>query len=166
MGSRGASEEGRRRAQQLARDLVRAQIVVISGLALGIDAAAHSAALAHGGRTIAVIGTPLEKAYPAENAELQEQIHRQHLLLSPFPAGTRTFQSHFPERNRVMAHIARATVIIEAGDTSGMLHQAAASLEMRRPLLIAASVVENPNLTWPARFVGILGPKPAPTTTA
>lgn len=154
VGSRGASEEGRRRAWQLARELVRAEIVVVSGLASGIDTAAHSAALAYGGRTIAVIGTPIDKAYPRENADLQEQIYRQHLLISPFPAGTRTFRSHFPARNRVMARLSRATVIIEAGDTSGALHQAAASMAMRRPLFIAASVVESPRLTWPARFVG------------
>lgn len=154
VGSRGASAEGRRRAAQLARDLVRAGVIVMSGLALGIDAAAHRSAIEHGGRTIAVIGTPLDKAYPAEHAELQRQIHEEHLLVSPFPPGTRTFGSHFPERNRVMAHLARATVIIEAGDTSGTLHQAAASVEVGRPLFVAASVVENPTLTWPKRFLG------------
>lgn len=154
VGSRSASPEGRRRAEQLARDLARVGVVVMSGLALGIDTAAHRSAIVHGGRTVAVIGTPLNKAYPAENADLQREIYEGHLLLSPFAEGTRTFQSHFPERNRVMAHLARATVIIEAGDTSGTLHQAAASLEMDRPLFIAASVVENRSLAWPERFVG------------
>lgn len=154
VGSRAASPEGLRRAEQLARDLVRAGVVVMSGLALGVDTAAHRAALAHGGRTLAVLGTSLEKAYPPENAELQQRIYEQHLLLSPFQPGTKTYPNHFPARNRVMAHLARATVIIEAGDTSGTLHQATASVEHQRPLFIAASVVANPNLTWPARFVG------------
>ena len=120
VGARKASPEARQRAAQLARELVRADVVVMSGLALGIDEAAHRAAIHYGGRTIAVIGTPLERAYPRENADLQQMIYRDHLLLSPFPPGMRTFPSHFPERNRVMARLARATVIIEASDTSGL----------------------------------------------
>lgn len=154
VGSRRASPEACRRATQLARDVVRAGMAVMSGLAAGVDTAAHRAAIACGGRTIAVLGTPLDKAYPAENAGLQQEIHERHLLLSPFPAGSKTSPSHFPERNRVMAHLARVTVIIEAGDTSGTLHQAAASVDIQRPLFIAASVVEDPNLTWPRRFLG------------
>jgi DNA processing protein len=154
VGSREASEEGRLRAAQLAKKLVKEGIVVVSGLAAGIDAAAHRAAIANGGRTIAVIGTPLEKAYPAENAALQEEIYRDHLLISPFASGMRTFPGHFPERNRVMARLALATVIIEAGDTSGSLHQAAESLEAGHHVFIAKSVVQNGRLTWPARFMG------------
>jgi DNA processing protein len=154
VGSREASEEGRLRAAQLAKKLVQDGIVVVSGLAAGIDAAAHRAAIANGGRTVAVIGTPLEKAYPAENAALQEEVYRDHLLISPFAPGMRTFPSHFPERNRVMARLALATVIIEAGDTSGSLHQAAESLDAGRHLFIAKSVVQNERLNWPARFIG------------
>jgi DNA processing protein len=154
VGSREASQDGQQRAAQLAHTLVREGIVVVSGLAAGIDAAAHRAAIANGGRTIAVIGTPLGKSYPASHAELQEEIYRDHLLISPFPAGGRTFPSHFPERNRVMARLAMATVIIEAGETSGTLHQAAESLEVGHPVFIAKSVVDNKRLSWPARFVG------------
>lgn len=154
VGSRKTSVEGKRRAEQLARDLAKAGIVVISGMAAGIDAAAHRAAIDAGGRTIAVIGTPLERAYPAENAELQQEVYERHLLLSPFPAGTRTFPSHFPERNRVMARLAVATVIVEASDTSGSLHQASESVALGKPVFIAESVVNDPTLTWPARFIG------------
>lgn len=157
VGSRTASPAGRQRAAQLARDLARANIVVMSGLAAGIDAAAHEAAIMHGGRTIAVIGTPLDKAYPKENIELQQQIYDQHLLISPFEAGNRTFPSHFPERNRIMARLSRATVIVEASDTSGSLHQAVESVNVGRPLFIAESVVNNARLTWPARFIGLPG---------
>lgn len=153
VGSRGASVEGQKRAAQLARALVRDSVVVMSGLALGIDQAAHRATIEAGGKAIAVIGTPLDRAYPKENADLQEIMWRSHLLLSPFPIGTRTFPSHFPERNRVMARLSRATVIIEAGETSGTLHQAVECVSLRRPLFISKSVVEDPNLKWPARFI-------------
>jgi DNA processing protein len=152
VGSRKASAEGRKRASQLATALVRRGIVVMSGLAEGIDEAAHRAAIAAGGRTIAVIGTPLNSAYPAKHAELQQIIYTHHLLISPFPAGTRTFPSHFPERNRVMARLSRATVIVEASDTSGALHQAVECEAAGRSLFIAKSVVDNPSLAWPKRF--------------
>lgn len=154
VGSRKASPEGLKRARQLARALVEAGVVVMSGLADGIDQAAHRAALELRGSTIAVIGTPLDKAYPAAHAELQERIYREQLLLSPFAVGTRTYPSHFTQRNQVMARLAAATVIIEASDTSGTLHQAAECERSGRPLLIARSVVEDPKLTWPKRFAG------------
>jgi DNA processing protein len=153
VGSRRASPEGLRRAYQLARDLVRRGVVVLSGLAAGIDTAAHEAALAHGGRTIAVIGTSLERAYPAENAALQEHIYRGHLLLSPFAPGTRTQPGHFPARNRVMARLARATVVVEACDASGSLHQVAESVHAGRPVFVARSVAGDARLTWPARWL-------------
>ncbi len=153
VGSRGASPEGQKRAAQLARALVRDSVVVMSGLALGIDQAAHRATIEAGGKAIGVIGTPLDRAYPRENADLQELLWRNHLLLSPFPIGTRTFPSHFPERNRVMARLSRATVIIEAGETSGTLHQAVECVALHRPLFISKSVVEDPKLKWPARFI-------------
>lgn len=152
VGSRGASPEGKRRAAKLARELVARGIIIMSGLAKGIDEAALSAAVECGGRTIAVIGTPVDKAYPAENAPLQEKIWKNDLLISPFAIGTRTNPGHFPERNRVMARLSRATVIIEAGETSGTLHQAVECVSLRKPLFIAKSVLENPDLKWPAKF--------------
>jgi DNA processing protein len=154
VGSRKASPEGCMRAAQLARSLVRYKVVVMSGLAAGIDVAAHRAAIDAGGRTIAVIGMPLNRAYPREHGPLQEEIYRNHLLISPFAGGMRIFPKHFPERNRVMARLARATVIIEAGDTSGSLHQAAESLQVSHPVFISKSVIHDPKLTWPGRFIG------------
>lgn len=153
VGSRAASVDGCRRAHQLARDLVAAGVVVMSGLAAGIDGAAHRSALEHGGRTIGVIATPLDKAYPPEHAHLQEEIYRRHLLLSPFASGTKTTPRHFPERNRVMARLSLATVIVEAGDTSGSLHQALEALTVGRLVFIAQSVARDPKLTWPRRFL-------------
>lgn len=152
VGSRKASEAGCRRASQLATALARRGLVVMSGLAEGIDEAAHEAAIAAGGSTIAVIGTPLNTAYPAKHATLQQRIYTDHLLISPFPEGTRTFPSNFPERNRVMARLSRATVIIEASDTSGALHQAVECEAAGRALFIAKSVMDDASLTWPRRF--------------
>src|SRR5215470_13020401 len=84
VGSRAATPAGLAIARQFARDLAEQGTVVVSGLAKGIDAAAHRAAIDSGGRTLAVVGTPLERVYPAENASLQEEIYREHLLVSPF----------------------------------------------------------------------------------
>jgi DNA processing protein len=152
VGSRKASGDGRKRAGELAAALARRGIVVMSGLAEGIDEAAHEAVIAAGGRTIGVIGTPLTSVYPAKHATLQRLIYSEHLLISPFPNGERTFPSHFPERNRVMARLSRATVIIEASDTSGALHQAVECEAAGRSLFIAKTVMENSALTWPKRF--------------
>ncbi len=152
VGSRKVSPEGARLAATLARELARCGIVTMSGLAEGVDEVAHTAALAAGGRTIAVIGTPLSRVYPAKHARLQQQIYSEHLLISPFPEGTKTFPSHFPERNRVMARLARATVIIEASDTSGSLHQAVECEKNGKRLFIARSVLNDSSLKWPMRF--------------
>jgi DNA processing protein len=154
VGTREVSEEGRGRARRLARELACAGVVVVSGLARGVDTAAHLGAIEEDGNTVAVIGTPLDKAYPIENAELQERIYRKHALLSPFPRGERVFPSNFPKRNRVMAALTDATVIVEASDTSGTLHQAVECGLLGRWLFIMKSVAENPHLKWPAKFIG------------
>ena len=119
IGARKASELGRRRARQFARQLAENGVVVVSGLADGIDTEALEAAIDAGGKVVGVIGTPLSKAYPAKNAELQEAIYRDHLLISQFPSGARVFPSNFPARNRTMAALSDASVVIEASDTSG-----------------------------------------------
>lgn len=153
VGARDASAEGCRRAARLARLLAGAGIVVVSGLARGIDRAAHQAAIDAGGFTIAVIGLPLDQCYPADHARLQEEIYTSHLLVSQFSSGTRTRPSFFPARNRTMAMLSHASVIVEAGDTSGSLSQAAETQRLGRPLFIMRNVVENPSLSWPASFL-------------
>jgi DNA processing protein len=153
VGTRKVSVEGAKRARRLAREAARAGVVVVSGLAKGVDAEALNSAIEAGGKTIAVIGTPLNQAYPAENKRLQELIYREHLLLSQFEDGTRVFPSNFPQRNRVMAAVSDATAIIEASDTSGTLHQAAECQRLGRWLFIAKSVVEDKTLSWPAKFL-------------
>jgi DNA protecting protein DprA len=153
VGTREVTENGWKRASKLARQLVDLRVTIVSGLAKGVDTAALSTAIDSGGRVAAVIGTPLDKAYPAENAGLQQAIYSKHLLMSPFREGERVFRSNFPVRNRVMAAISDGTVIIEASDTSGTLHQAAECLRLGRWLFIAKSVLDDPTLTWPARFL-------------
>ena len=159
VGTREVTDEGWQRARRLGCELAAAGVVVVSGLAKGVDTAALSGAIDAGGHVVAVIGTPLTKAYPAENAELQQTIYRDHLLVSPFPVGEQVYPANFPKRNRVMAALSDATVIVEASDTSGTLHQADACQKLGRWLFILRSVVENPKVTWPRRFLS--GPKTA-----
>ncbi len=153
IGARKATEMGRKRARQLGRQLAEAGVVVTSGLAEGIDTEALTGAIEAGGHVVAVIGTPLDKAYPAGNRGLQEAIYRDHLLISQFAPGERVFPSNFPARNRTMAALSDASVVIEASDSSGTLHQAAECQRLGRWLVIARNVVENPDLTWPEKFL-------------
>ncbi|MBY3590628.1 DNA-protecting protein DprA [Rhizobium bangladeshense] len=153
IGARDVSDEGARRSRKIAALLASSGIVVTSGLARGVDIAAHNGAMDNGGRTVAVIGTPLQKCYPAEHAEIQEEIYANHLLVSQFSAGTRTFPSDFPKRNRLMAALTDASIIVEASDSSGTLHQAAECVRLNRWLFIMQSVAENPNLEWPSNFL-------------
>lgn len=153
VGTRQVSEAGVRRTRRLARELVEAGVVIVSGLAMGVDTVAHRATIESGGKTVAVIGTPLDKAYPAENAPLQESIYREHLLVSQFRIGERTFRASFPQRNKLMATISDATVVMEASDTSGTLHQAAECTRLGRWLFIAKSVADDPSLKWPKDFL-------------
>ena len=154
VGSRDASPDGLRRAKRLAEMVCERQGVVVSGLAKGIDTAAHRAAIDAGGRTIAVLGTPLSKSYPAENAELQRLIMSEYLCLSQFPPGRPTQPRDFPLRNRTMALISDATVIVEAGVTSGSISQGWEALRLGRGLFIAESLVNNPKLPWPKEMMG------------
>lgn len=153
VGSRKASLHGIKRAQKITRLLVERGAVIVSGLAEGIDTAAHRAAINAGGRTIAVIGTPLDRVYPRSNAGLQHEIMENHAVLSQFPSGYPTRPQNFPMRNATMALIVSASVIVEAGNTSGALSQGWEALRLGRMLFIMQSVCENANLTWPAEML-------------
>jgi DNA processing protein len=158
VGTREPSEEGKRRAQRLTRNLVKDGFTVVSGLAKGIDTVAHKTAIESGGRTIAVIGTPISHSYPKENKELQSKIANEFLVISQVPVyrystqDWRTNRLFFPERNVTMSALTLGTVIIEAGETSGTLVQARAAIHQRRKLFILDSCFRNSNLTWPSRF--------------
>jgi DNA processing protein len=149
VGARDASTRGVDVARRMATWLARHAIVVVSGLADGIDTAAHSAAITVLGRTVAVLGTPLSDCYPATNRALQQRIMREHLAISQFPPGRRAQPGNFPRRNKTMALLSDATVIIEARDKSGSLHQAWEALRLGRPLFIMQSQRADPTLAWP-----------------
>jgi len=155
VGTREPSSLGIARAKKLSRLLVEHDFTVVSGLARGIDTVAHTTALERGGRTIAVIGTPLSEAYPKENGELQKRIAEDFLLVSQIPVirysnqNFRVNRFFFPERNKTMSALTEATVIVEAGETSGTLVQARAALAQKRKLFILNNCFENPKLSWP-----------------
>lgn len=152
IGTRKPTRDGETAAQQYAAFLARAGVTVVSGLAMGIDTIAHRTALAEGGRTIAVLGTPLDQVSPQSNADLQREIGTKHLLVSQFPPGSTVTRANFPQRNRTMALLSDATIIIEAGDGSGTLHQGWEALRLGRPLFILRRVVES-TLEWPSKML-------------
>jgi DNA processing protein len=141
VGSRRASDDGLRIARGVATALAHRGVTVASGLAAGIDTAAHTAALDAGGRTVAVIGTGVRRHYPAGNRQLQDHIARVGLVLSQFwPDAAPTKQS-FPMRNAVMSGYAAATVVVEAGETSGARIQARLALQHGRPVILTDQVM-------------------------
>ena len=158
VGSRSVSDDGLRRTRKLVKLLVQDGYTIVSGLAKGVDTAAHTTAIDNGGSTIAVIGTPITEYYPPENRALQDLIAEKFLLVSQVPIwrySTQDYRSNrlfFPERNATMSALAQATVIVEASDTSGTLAQARAALQQGRKLFILDNCFRNPKLTWPAKF--------------
>jgi len=153
VGSRSASGEGLSRTKRLARMLVERGVVVVSGLAEGVDTVAHTTAIESGGRTIAVLGTPLDKVYPAQNRALQERIMREQLAVSQFASGLAGGRHCFPMRNRTMALLSDATVIVEARDGSGTIHQGWEALRLGRPLFLLESTIKTEGLEWPAELL-------------
>ena len=158
VGSRRPTGEGLLRAERLAREIVRERFAVVSGLASGIDTAAHLAAMESGGTTIAVIGTPLAERYPPGNGPLQDAIAKDHLLVSQVPVLGYARQSlsqrrrNFPERNVTMSALTLGTIIVEAGERSGTHHQARAALHQGRRLFILDSCFGNHGIAWPQRY--------------
>jgi len=143
VGTRKPTDDGLARAVKMARRMVDAGYVVVSGLAAGIDTAAHRAALDADGRTIAVVGTGLRHCFPRENAELQAHLGKTSAVVSQFwpEQGPRPWT--FPARNAVMSGFARATVVIEASQTSGARMQARLALEHGRPVFLLRSLMEH-----------------------
>ncbi|MEZ5913475.1 MAG: DNA-processing protein DprA [Paracoccaceae bacterium] len=156
VGTRKPTEEGLARTRRLVKSLLADDFTIVSGLAAGVDTAAHTTAIENGGRTIAVLGTPLLKAYPAANARLQREIARNHLLISQVPVKRYSAQKNpvannffFPERNITMSALTQATIIVEAGETSGTLIQARHALKQGRKVFILESNFRKPGLKWP-----------------
>jgi DNA processing protein len=134
VGSRAASSVALETARRLATDLASRDITVVSGLARGVDSAAHRGALATG-RTIAVLGSGVDYIYPSEHTELADRITRTGLLVSEYPPGTPPLQFHFPMRNRLISGLSRAVVVIEASDKSGSLITATCAAEQGRDVM-------------------------------
>ena len=153
IGSRNASERGLLESKEISKILIKNKVTIVSGLAKGIDTVGHKTAIEYGGKTIAVIGTPLNKTYPKENSELQEEIMKNHLVISQYPVGHLITPKDFVLRNKTMALISDATVIVEAGESSGSLHQGWETLRLGRPLFICKDMVNNDKLNWPKKMM-------------
>lgn len=144
VGSRRPTAAGQRIAQTLAQTLGEAGLCIVSGLARGIDAAAHEGALRGRASTIAVCGTGLDQCYPAENQALFERIGHDGLLLSELPPGTAPLRHNFPRRNRIIAGLARGTLVIEAAEGSGSLITARQALHQGREVFAVPGSPLNP----------------------
>ena len=132
VGSRSASDYGRRVARDLARGLASLGFTVVSGMARGIDGVAHESALRAGGRTIAVLGSGVERPYPPEHEALYRRIGENGAVLSELPIGTRPMAFHFPARNRLISGLSLGVVVVEATEKSGSLITAALAVEQGR----------------------------------
>lgn len=153
VGSRQASEKAKENTVRLARALGRNGVTVVSGLAKGIDVSAHVAALESNYNTIAVIGTNLNQYYPAENKKVQQMIEEKGVVVSQFSPANKTERWFFPLRNGTMSGLSLATVIMEAGETSGALKQADFALKQGRQVLIPETALEMKSISWPRKYV-------------
>ncbi|MBX6388665.1 MAG: DNA-protecting protein DprA [Frankia sp.] len=150
VGTRQATQDGLRRADRMARLLAEQRVTVISGLARGVDTAAHSSALRVGSRTIAVIGTGILRCYPRENYQLAEQIAETGALVSQFWPDTPPATYTFPRRNVTMSGMSQGTVVIEASSTSGAKMQARLALEHGKRVYLLRSLVDGHE--WARRY--------------
>lgn len=144
IGTREASAYGVRMAQRLAAGAARAGAIVVSGLARGIDAAAHEAALAAGGRTIAILGTGVDVPYPAGHRTLHQRVQENGLVISEMEPGTKAFPGCFPRRNRIIAALAGMTIVVEAGYKSGALNTQAVAEKLGRPTGAVPGQADDP----------------------
>ena len=152
VGSRNASMEAMEKTEKLVKALVKRNIVVNAGLAKGIDTITHKTALQYNGRTIAVIGTPINQYYPRENKELQLAIEKHGLVISQFPPCNKVYKWNFPLKNATMSDISIVTIIMEAGERSGALRQADYCIKQGRDILIPHSLLYS-SLLWPRKYI-------------
>lgn len=144
VGTRNPSDYGTRWTKRISQTLAQSGFTILSGLADGIDAIAHQACLDVQGSTIAVLGTGVDQVYPASNRQLYRDVIRQGLLLSEYPAGTKPDRSHFPQRNRIVAGLSRAVLVMEAGERSGALITAQLANDYGRDIYALAGSLDNP----------------------
>lgn len=153
VGTRRVTAYGRQVAEDIAGTLARNGITVISGLARGVDSIAHQAALSTGGRTVAVLGSGLDRIYPPENRQLSEQIASSGALISDYPPGTPPEASNFPPRNRLISGLSLAVVIVEAGQTSGALITAAFAADQGREVFAVPGAITAPGSKGTNRLI-------------
>ena len=144
VGSRNPTPQGESNARQFARAFGGAGICVVSGLALGIDSAAHDGAMLGGGETIAVVGTGLDRVYPKRHLDLAHRIARQGMLISEFPLGTPPLTANFPKRNRIISGLSRGTLVVEAALQSGSLITARLAAEQGKEVFAIPGSIHSP----------------------
>jgi DNA processing protein len=145
VGTRSPSDYGKKWARKIATLLAQNGFTVVSGLAYGIDADAHSACLEAGGRTIAVVGTGVDLVYPPQHHELAAAIAQQGLIVSEYVANTSPDRAHFPARNRIIAGLSRVTIVIDAPTKSGALITAYQANDFGRDVYVLPGSIDNPN---------------------
>jgi DNA processing protein len=148
IGTRNPSPIGKDVARLIVEKLVKNGIIVVSGLARGIDTIAHTTAIELDGKTIAVLGTPLNKFYPPENKDLQLKIMKEHLAITQFSPNHVTIPSDFLKRDRTIALISNATIIVEAKQSGGTVFTGWEAIRLGRPLFIWKDTYDNHNLLW------------------
>ena len=169
VGSRRPSTNGKLAARRTADYLAKAGAVIVSGMALGVDALCHTAALDSGYKTIAVLATGVDQVYPARHRGLYKRISEQGLLVSEYLLGQSAFKHHFAERNRIVSGLSYATVIIEAAERSGTLITARAAIEQNRDVCVVPGSMFNQNYQGSNRLIqqgAILLQQPAQVLTS
>jgi DNA processing protein len=150
VGSRDVSNDGIRRTEMITTELVKRGVTVVSGLAQGVDTIAHTTALS--GKTIAVLGTPLSIASPIGNTDLLNEIKKNHLAITQFKEGSRVYPSNFPARNKTMALITDATIVIEASERSGTQHQAWEAIRLGRQVFLMENIIRA-DIKWAQKVI-------------
>jgi len=153
VGSRRATPDGLETARAFARAIAGVGVAVVSGLALGIDGAAHEGALEGAGSTIAVVGTGLDRVYPARHRDLAQAIAARGAIVSEFPPGTPPLPHHFPQRNRLISGIARGVLVVEGALSSGSLLTARAAVEQGREVFAIPGSIHSPLSKGPHRLI-------------
>jgi DNA processing protein len=153
VGTRQPTIYGRQVAEEMASGLAASKITVVSGLAKGIDSISHSAALAAGGRTLAVIGGGLDNIYPPENTELAKRISERGAVISEYPPGTRPRPENFPRRNRILSGICLGVLVVEAGQGSGALITSQLALEQNREIFAIPGSILSPASTGTNKLI-------------
>lgn len=153
VGTRRVTPYGRQVASEIARYLAQNGVTVVSGLARGVDAIAHQTAMQAGGRTLAILGSGVDTIYPPEHRKLAEEISHQGAVISDYPLGTQPESRNFPPRNRIIAGLSLATIVVEAGETSGALITAEFAVEQGRDVFAVPGSILTPQSEGTNRLI-------------